>query len=43
MKLAKADIVPKATNLRAEYTSFVELEIACDAFWESIIGDAAFD
>jgi transposase len=32
VKLAKADIVPKDTNLRPEYASFAEVEAACDAF-----------
>ena len=32
VKVAKADLVPKDTNLLAEYASFAELEAACDAF-----------
>jgi len=32
VKLAKADLVPKDTNLLAEYGSFAELEAACEAF-----------
>lgn len=32
VKLAKADIVPKDTNLRPEYASFAELEAACETF-----------
>ncbi len=32
MKLAKADLVPKDTNLLAEYASFAELEAACEVF-----------
>jgi len=32
VKIAKADLVPKETNLREEYTSFAELEAACAAF-----------
>lgn len=32
MKIAKADLVPKETNLRQEYTSFAELEAACAEF-----------
>lgn len=36
VKVAKADIVPKDTNLRAEYASFAELEAACDAFMNHI-------
>lgn len=38
VKLAKADIVPKDTNLRAEYGSFAELEAACEAFMELVNG-----
>lgn len=30
VKIAKADLVPKDTNLRDEYTSFAELEAACE-------------
>ena len=36
VKLAKADIVPKDTNLRAEYGSFAELEAVCDAFMDEV-------
>ncbi len=32
VKLAKADLVPKDTNLLPEYASFAELETACAAF-----------
>lgn len=32
VKLAKADLVPKDTNLLGEYGSFAELEAACAAF-----------
>jgi transposase len=32
VKLAKADLVPKDTNLRGEYASFAELEAACAVF-----------
>ncbi|MGH3591385.1 MAG: IS21 family transposase, partial [Pseudonocardiaceae bacterium] len=32
VKLAKADLVPKDTNLRGEYASFAELEAACEVF-----------
>ena len=32
VKIAKADLVPKDTNLRAEYGSFAELEQACEEF-----------
>ncbi|MEC5149902.1 IS21 family transposase [Cryobacterium sp. GrIS_2_6] len=32
VKLAKADIVPKDTNLRPDYASFAEVEAACEAF-----------
>jgi transposase len=32
VKIAKADLVPKDTNLLQEYDSFAELEAACDAF-----------
>ena len=38
VKLAKADIVPTNTNLRAEYGSFAELEEACEAFMEQLNG-----
>ncbi len=36
VKLAKADLVPKDTNLLAEYASFAELEAACEVFCEQI-------
>src|SRR5680860_919602 len=36
VKVAKADIVPKDTNLRPEYATFAELEAACDAFMDHI-------
>ncbi|GGA00513.1 hypothetical protein GCM10011359_31320 [Nesterenkonia alkaliphila] len=36
VKLAKADLVPKETNLRAEYDSFGELETACQAFMDEV-------
>ena len=36
VKLAKADIVPKDTNLRLEYGSFAELEAACEEFMEEV-------
>lgn len=36
VKLAKADIVPKDTNLRAGYASFGELEVACDVFMDEV-------
>jgi transposase len=32
VKIAKADLVPKDTNLRDAYDSFQELEAACEAF-----------
>ena len=32
VKLAKADLVPKDTNLLGDYASFGELEAACEAF-----------
>jgi len=32
VKIAKADLVPKATNLLGAYASFAELEAACEAF-----------
>jgi transposase len=32
VKIAKADLVPKDTNLLGEYASFVQLETACQAF-----------
>lgn len=36
VKLAKADLVPKDTNLLGEYGSFAELEAACEAFGEQV-------
>ena len=36
MKLAKADLVPKDTNLLRPYGSFAELEAACEAFCEQV-------
>jgi len=36
VKLAKADLVPKDTNLLQEYASFAELEQACAAFCEQV-------
>jgi len=36
VKVAKADIVPRDTNLRPEYASFAELEAACDAFMDEV-------
>ncbi|MGN7253496.1 MULTISPECIES: IS21 family transposase [unclassified Arthrobacter] len=36
VKIAKADLVPKDTNLRDEYASFAALETACTAFMDQI-------
>ena len=36
VKLAKADIVPKDTNLLPEYASFAAVEAACDAFMDEV-------
>jgi hypothetical protein len=36
VKISKADLVPKETNLREEYGSFAELEAACEAFCEKV-------
>jgi transposase len=36
VKLAKADLVPKDTNLLAAYGSFAELEAACAAFCDQV-------
>ncbi len=36
VKLAKADIVPKDTNLLPEYESFQAVEAACDAFMDQV-------
>jgi hypothetical protein len=38
VKIAKADLVPKDTNLRGEYASFAELEAACEAFCGTVNG-----
>jgi transposase len=32
VKIAKADLVPKDTNLLEEYASFADLEVACEVF-----------
>jgi hypothetical protein len=37
VKIAKADLVPKDTNLREEYTSFAELETACQEFCDLLL------
>ncbi|MGI8627440.1 MAG: IS21 family transposase [Geodermatophilaceae bacterium] len=36
VKLAKADLVPKDTNLLGGYVSFAELEAACEVFCEQV-------
>jgi transposase len=36
VKIAKADLVPKDTNLLPAYESFAELEAACEAFCEQV-------
>jgi hypothetical protein len=36
VKIAKADLVPKDTNLLGEYASFAQLEAACAAFGEQV-------
>ena len=36
VKLAKADLVPKDTNLLEQYASFAELEAACEVFCEQV-------
>jgi hypothetical protein len=36
VKVAKADIVSKGTNLRAEYASFAQIEAACQAFMDEV-------
>jgi transposase len=36
VKISKADLVPKDTNLRGEYASFAELEAACVEFCEKV-------
>jgi hypothetical protein len=38
VKVAKADIVPKDTNLLPEYATFAEVEAACDAFMDHVNG-----
>lgn len=38
VKVAKRDLVPTATNLRASYGSFAEIEAACDAFMAEVNG-----
>jgi transposase len=38
VKLAKADLVPKDTNLLAEYASFAVLEAACEVFCGQVNG-----
>jgi transposase len=36
VKIAKADLLPKDTNLREDYDSFGELDVACEAFGERV-------
>ena len=36
VKISKADLVPKETNLRESYGSFAQLEAACEAFCEKV-------
>ncbi len=36
VKVAKADLVPKETNLLEQYASFADLEAACEAFGEQV-------
>jgi len=36
VKIAKADLVPRDTNLRPEYASFADLEAACQVFCENV-------
>ena len=36
VKISKADLVPKDTNLLEEYASFAELEAACEAFCQKV-------
>jgi transposase len=36
VKIAKADLVPKDTNLLGAYASFAELEVACEEFCELV-------
>lgn len=38
VKIAKADLVPKDSNLREEYASFAELQEACEAFCDNVNG-----
>jgi len=38
VKVAKADLVPTDTNLRPEYGSFAELEVACEEFMAGVNG-----
>ena len=38
MKIAKADLVPAEANLREEYASFGELEVACEEFCDRVNG-----
>ena len=36
VRVAKADLVPTDHNLRAEYRSFAELEVACEEFMAEV-------
>jgi len=36
VRIAKADLLPRETNLRDEYGAFTELEVACGAFGERV-------
>jgi hypothetical protein len=36
VRIAKADLLPRETNLRSEYGSFAEMEAACVAFGERV-------
>ena len=36
VKISKADLVPKETNLRGEYATFAELQAACETFCEKV-------
>jgi hypothetical protein len=36
VKIAKADLVPTDANLRQQYSSFAELEAACEAFCQQV-------
>ena len=38
VKIAKADLVPAEANLREEYASFGELEVACEEFCDRVNG-----